>query len=475
MNGVAPIWTDHLRYAAVSDIGMRRLNNQDATLQLPAADLKSWQLRGHLFLVADGMGAHAAGELASQMAVQAVAHHYRKHPELSPPESLLRALRDANTEIHQRGQANSEFHNMGTTCSALLLLPQGALVGHVGDSRVYRLRSQTLQQLTFDHSLVWEMQAAGHMAHRELALSVPRNVITRSLGPQAAVQVDLEGPFDIQLGDRFLLCTDGLMAKLQDREIGTLLAVLPPEEAAQLLVDLANVRGGPDNITVVAIEAIGPQITTRGSRAGPLIVGSELHPQRYVHPAVWIVLAVSILMAAGFALCGQMLWGWVFAAVALATLPVAAWQKFSPEDAVPLAGGRKLGRGPYVTVDCARMRPSCSRSAARCAICSSNSRIPIFQAAHGSRPAWMRRMPRPGRENRSRCCGCWQSPPACSPMPCAARLPLSGRGRSEVRSPQKDSRPLCALSSPLSKSGLVLHSRLSPAKPPKEQEGECDG
>jgi protein phosphatase len=351
MNGAAPIWTEHLRYAAVSDIGMRRLNNQDATLQLPATDQESWQSRGHLFLVADGMGAHAAGELASQMAVQAVAHHYRKHPELSPPESLLRALRGANTEIHQRGQANSEFHNMGTTCSALLLLPQGALVGHVGDSRVYRLRGRTLHQLTFDHSLVWEMQAAGQMANRDLALSIPRNVITRSLGPQPSVQVDLEGPFDIQVGDRFLLCTDGLMAKLEDSEIGLLLAVLPPGESTQLLVDLANIRGGPDNITVVAVEATGSAITRRASRADPLIVGAELRPQRRVHPAVWIVFSVSLLVSAGLALCGQMLWSLATALVGLVSLPVAAWQRFAPEHAIPLTGGRKLGRGPYVTVD----------------------------------------------------------------------------------------------------------------------------
>ena len=237
-----------------------------------------WQSRGHLFLVADGMGAHAAGELASRMAVQAVAHHYHKHLELPPPESLLRALRDANAEIHQRGRANSEFHNMGTTCSALLLLPQGALVGHVGDSRVYRLRHQSLQQLTFDHSLVWEMRAAGQLANRDLSLSIPKNVITRSLGPQAAVQVDLEGPFEIQVGDRFLLCTDGLMAKLQDHEIGLVLVGLPPPEAAQLLVDLANVRGGPDNITVVVIEAVGPAMATRATRAEPLAVGAELRP-----------------------------------------------------------------------------------------------------------------------------------------------------------------------------------------------------
>ncbi|MCA9167889.1 MAG: serine/threonine-protein phosphatase, partial [Planctomycetales bacterium] len=125
-----------IAYSARSDIGMRRTNNQDSYIALPAEDDHAWLSRGHLFVVADGMGAHAAGELASKLAADGVVHHYRKLRQLSPPEAILKAFRDTNGEIHRRGQANSEFRNMGTTCSALLLLPQGALAAHVGDSRV---------------------------------------------------------------------------------------------------------------------------------------------------------------------------------------------------------------------------------------------------------------------------------------------------------------------------------------------------
>ena len=149
-----------ISFMARSDIGMRRSNNQDAYVTLPAEDDAVWRDRGHIFVVADGMGAHAAGELASKLAADGVVHHYRKLRQISPPEAILKAFRDTNGEIHSRGQANSEFHNMGTTCSALLLLPQGALAAHVGDSRVYRVRGARLEQLTFDHSLVWEMRAA---------------------------------------------------------------------------------------------------------------------------------------------------------------------------------------------------------------------------------------------------------------------------------------------------------------------------
>ena len=348
MNGAAPIWMEHLRFAAVSDIGMRRLNNQDASLPLPAADEQGWQSRGHLFLVADGMGAHAAGELASRMAVQAVAHHYHKHAQLAPPEGLLRAMEEANAEIHQRGQANSEFHNMGTTCSALLLLPQGALIGHVGDSRVYRMRQGMLQQLTFDHSLLWEMRAAGQITNPDLALNIPKNVITRSLGPQSTVQVDLEGPFDVQFGDRFLMCTDGLMARLEDPEIGLLLSGLPPQEAAHLLVDLANIRGGPDNITVIVLEMTGDRARADPSRclSGPGSVRSGARPR--VCGFCW---RVGALLALGLAAGGYAWWAIAPVAVGLMVLGWIAWRRHSPETDVPLAGGRRLGRGPYVRVD----------------------------------------------------------------------------------------------------------------------------
>ena len=157
---------------------------------------------------------------------------------------------------------------MGTTASVLVLLPQGALLGHVGDSRVYRLRGQQLEQLTFDHSLQWELRALKIVAEgSDFAKTVPKNVITRSLGPNANVVVDLEGPFPLEVGDTFLICSDGLSGQIEDREIGSLLSYLPPEEAATVLVDLANLRGGPDNITLVIVKVTGPGLVTTESAA----------------------------------------------------------------------------------------------------------------------------------------------------------------------------------------------------------------
>ena len=339
-------WIEDFEFAAASDIGMRRMNNQDSYVLLPADDEQTWFDRGHLFVVADGMGAHAAGELASKLAADGVAHHYRKLTALSPPEAMLQSMRDTNNEIHQRGQANTEFHNMGTTCSALLLLPQGVLVAHVGDSRVYRIRGNHIEQLTFDHSLVWEMRAAGSLGRSE-EINIPKNVITRSLGPQPSVQVDLEGPSEMCVGDRFLICSDGLTARIEDHELGWIVATLTPDEAVRILVDLANLRGGPDNVTVIAVHAKGPAAASNHWRVDPLIVGQVLEPARHVHVAVWIVMAVALLMAAGFCVSDQLFFAIVTGGVALGAGLVAAGQFFRQESGVPLTAGRRLGRAPY--------------------------------------------------------------------------------------------------------------------------------
>jgi protein phosphatase len=250
--------------AAVSDVGMRRSSNQDSLAVALADDDKQQRCRGHLLVVADGMGAHAAGELASQLATDNIPHAYLKRRDLPPWESIIAAVEDANGRIYAKGQNSVDFHGMGTTCSCLLLLPTGALVAHVGDSRVYRLRGTTIEQLTFDHSLVWEMAAAGQATEDDVPAYVPKNVITRSLGPHPTVKIDLEGPLPIKPGDRFLLCSDGLTGPLNPKLIGMVLTSLPPEEAAQTLVDLANLLGGPDNITAVVAEVEDPSRPRNG-------------------------------------------------------------------------------------------------------------------------------------------------------------------------------------------------------------------
>jgi PPM family protein phosphatase len=252
-------WDDVIIDAAATDTGMRRSNNQDSYTIVRAPHPEAWRQRGHVFLVADGMGAHAVGELASKMACDRIPHNYMKTRAGTPAEAIVKTFRDVSAEIHSKATANRDFQGMGTTSSALLLLPEGALIAHVGDSRVYRARGGRIDQLSFDHSLVWELVRRNHLTSEQARVSVPKNVITRSLGPEAEIEVDIEGPLPVELGDVFLLCSDGLSGPVEDHELGAFAANFHPSDACRYLVNLANLRGGLDNITVLIVR-IGPWV-----------------------------------------------------------------------------------------------------------------------------------------------------------------------------------------------------------------------
>lgn len=244
-------WEQAVEYAALSDIGFRRQNNEDSFAILVAPRPESFHRFGHVFLVADGMGGHAVGELASKMAADIVPLAFQKLRDQPYPDALRHAIEEANTAIHNRGERNTDFRKMGTTCTTLVLSPEGALAGHVGDSRCYRVRGNRIDQLTFDHSLQWELIRQGRQQREEIMLTQPRNIITRCLGPQPEVNVDIEGPYPILDNDTFVLCSDGLTGLLQDAEIGSIVKNLHPVDACRMLVNVANLRGGSDNITVV--------------------------------------------------------------------------------------------------------------------------------------------------------------------------------------------------------------------------------
>ena len=341
------IWDHCLEQASATDVGLRRSNNQDSHAVALAASQERFDSRGHVFVVADGMGAHAAGELASKLATDYIPLTYNKLPDLTPPDALLEAVQQANRHINARGEADPSFRGMGTTVDTLVLLPQGALIAHVGDSRVYRLRDECLEQLTFDHSLVWEMRAAGHLPENEedVPSFIPRNVITRSMGPNPDVQVDIEGPFPVQIGDTFLLCSDGLSGRVSDTEIGQILTTLAPHEATQALVHLANLRGGPDNITVVIARVIGPQ-RLEDSAGSYQAFENGNHKPRSVHAIVWTVLGMLVLGVALFAMLRQE----IAAGVCLLTAVIGgaaalAYRYTSP--GTSYFDSRLRGKGPY--------------------------------------------------------------------------------------------------------------------------------
>ena len=325
---------------------MRRRNNQDSFAVVLAEDEAAWQKSGHLLIVADGMGAHAAGELASRLSVELIPHHYGKLLKGIPSEALQRALVETNGEIFRRGQANPEFRSMGTTTCALAILPEGAVVAHVGDSRVYRLRGNLFEQLTFDHSLVWEMRASGEVSEEALrSNAIPKNVITRSLGPNGSVAVDLEGPFPLRVGDKFLLCSDGLSGQLTDEEMGVLLQVVDIQMAVNAMVDLANLRGGPDNITVVVGEVENDGLMKSGAAmdTNPSAVAPQFPVAFGIATAIGLCCVVLLLLGQFPVAC--------LAAGAAAVAFATGWFKYQSQRVSNDISGQ-YGRGPYRKATC---------------------------------------------------------------------------------------------------------------------------
>ena len=236
-----------LRTGAVTDVGRVRTNNEDQML-----------VTGSLFAVADGMGGHAAGEVASLVAVDTLREAFAANPTA---DGLVEAVRTANTKVVERAEADAETRGMGTTVCAAALVPgengQDTLViVNVGDSRAYLLRDGELSQITDDHSVADELMRAGQMTEEQAAVDRRRHVLTRVLGMDATVTPDR---FDLDpfRGDRILLASDGLTNEVADAEIASILRrIEDPGEAARELVRVAKNNGGADNVTVVLIDVI---------------------------------------------------------------------------------------------------------------------------------------------------------------------------------------------------------------------------
>lgn len=320
---------------------MRRVNNQDSVSITPSTGERAGAA-GAFLMVADGMGAHAAGELASRMATDCVPQAFLKS-RLSTPAGLRHAVREANRKIHEKGSSAAEFRGMGTTCSCLALSEDSAMVAHVGDSRVYRLRDGVIEQLTFDHSLVWEMAAASNVSEDRVPSCIPKNVITRSLGPHETVNVDLEGPHELRHGDAFLLCSDGLTGVVEDALSGSLIQELEPDEAAQTLVDVANLRGGPDNVSVVVTK-----VEQHGAKPRPPAAASIGYA-----PLAALVAAIAFL-AFAWALATNQQEALIGAALICASAAAVAVSKAGArhEPAERRTTGGPYGNGPYRRVDC---------------------------------------------------------------------------------------------------------------------------
>lgn len=252
--------------AGLTDVGLQREHNEDSFVLVQAHDL---------FVVADGMGGHQAGDVASQIATQVIREFFESiaaedatwpfsfDPTLTEEENrLITGVRLANRQIVDLGNRSAEHQGMGTTVVASLFSPRRSkiFIAHVGDSRAYRIRGGEIEQVTKDHSLVNDYIAAMPDMSEEQKSELPKNVITRALGMQDQVAVDV-GSFDTQIGDLYLLCSDGLSGMVDDQELCELATGGDDlEGVCRSLVNRANEHGGEDNVTVVVIRVEEPTV-----------------------------------------------------------------------------------------------------------------------------------------------------------------------------------------------------------------------
>ncbi len=233
--------------AARTDRGQKRPNNEDTYLS---------DSRSGLFIVADGMGGHKAGEVASALAVQVIRDVLQGLPE-PDLRGLKTAVESANRVIYRQAQANTQWNHMGTTVVAALIRRNRLMLAHVGDSRAYRFSSGRLERLTDDHSLVFQWVKAGRLTEEEARVHPQRAGLLEAVGILPEVEVDLrEEPYG---GERILLCSDGLTDMLTDQEIEEILRSEPDADTAcDRLIRSANEAGGSDNITVIVVQEENP-------------------------------------------------------------------------------------------------------------------------------------------------------------------------------------------------------------------------
>jgi len=236
-----------MRYALISDTGLERTNNEDSAI----ADLELG-----LFIVADGMGGHAAGEVASRVAVDAIVAALRARPRPArardEAEILLQAVHDANAAVVREAAERGTF-GMGTTLSTVLLRKRTAVIANVGDSRVYLISRKGLAQLTTDHTLVMQMVEQGLLTLEASRSHAEKHVLTMAIGTPGVLEPQLLHA-KVPAGGRLLLCSDGLHDLLPAEEIEALAKIDDLDEAARALVARANARGGLDNVTVLLVE-----------------------------------------------------------------------------------------------------------------------------------------------------------------------------------------------------------------------------
>lgn len=249
-----------------TDVGCVREANEDNGRHVIPGDEDILKRRGTLTIVADGMGGHASGEVASQMAVELINEIYYSDMEKPPRDALEAAIKLANAYIFETSISDERYYGMGTTVVALVILEDSAFAAHVGDSRLYHKNGRKLERLTIDHSQVMELVKEGIISLDEADDHEDKNVILRALGTQAEVEVEVSEAIPVNLHDEFLLCSDGLCDMLSDDEIRKIWFEAKDIHSACLnLISGAKQRGGHDNVTV-GIVRVAPETRQNNPR-----------------------------------------------------------------------------------------------------------------------------------------------------------------------------------------------------------------
>ena len=243
-----------IEIASLTDVGRQRANNEDSFLYWEPDSEKEFSRKGRLAIVADGMGGYEGGQEASRIAVETVRAVYDSAFDGDPQESLIAAFDAAHVAIQHYAVEHPELQGMGTTCTALCILGQKLYFSHVGDSRLYRVRAQTISRLTRDHSYVGRLVESGIVRAEDAESHPQRHILTAALGSGREVLPDApEEPLVLEKGDTLVLCTDGLWSMVGESEIASAVRSGSLAESSAALVKMALERGGPDNITVLVL------------------------------------------------------------------------------------------------------------------------------------------------------------------------------------------------------------------------------
>jgi len=274
-----------------TDRGQRRRRNEDAVLVRSKKESSGKAGPIYLLAVADGVGGSVGGSIASREAVRALADCFVQD-RTSDPQALLRdGLRGANARIRRLADRQARLQGMCSTLVAAIVAKRRAWVANVGDSRAYFMRNGQIGRLTQDHTWVAEQVKAGQMTEEEAMSSPNRNIITRCVGSKDTLSIDLVAPLNLRPGDILLLCSDGLTGIVSEAEIASACLKSSPAVAAQELVDLANRRGGPDNISVVVGQAHDVATETAPTRMGRATVEGN--------PVLLLAVVVSAMSLGG--------------------------------------------------------------------------------------------------------------------------------------------------------------------------------